>query len=717
MRLKNIKAIPHPFGNKIEIIWDNPDPVQYPGVCIRRKEGTYPVSPDDGCPVTEGENLNSVVDENLKGETVYYYMLFPYKGDPPEYQIDRHNRISSIATSPYGMAERMYNFLPGIYHKYDAEKQLRYFLDIPGSILDQLYSFTRSLRDACNIDKIDGALLPLLAQWIGWKTDFNLEIQNQRNEVKYATSLYKTIGIIPTVEATVKRITNWECRTKEFVHNIFLSNRPEQLNLWEKQRNSSGNWSEPTKPLSVNFAYKGRPSAVWDDNDTLWLFYHTNKRHYKKDKAQWKGKAKWKEISNIWYKTYREDREEKWSPSKPLTFGNVIYKNPSTAFYDGTLWVFWSSYEDRKWKIKCSNYSGDEWVARELSLPGGNAIERKNPHAITDDAGLIWLFWMEKTGNKWQLKYSRYDGSWGTAFSFPLDSGFDPKVERDLFVCFHPNQTIWVFWSRKESAAEPNQTRWTIAYRIKVNMSPDETGWSEVKNFSTLPPEYHDCEPTCFVNKDGNIELFWSSNRAGSWSIWHRLLEVSTETWGTEKVITTNPFSERNSLPIVVGNTLLLIYRSNESTIYTSEAYKATETIDFRAAGCTTVDVKNLDKISLRGEFEDFQTYTYDAGINGERTNDDWYARDTIGLYLTTDTMDEEKIKLVVSRVSKVLKEFMPVTDRAVFITKPDMHTDYVYTYEKPFSEETYFISENFKDVLTSEGSETVLGPGEELPE
>ena len=34
------------------------------------------------------------------------------------------------------------------------------------------------------------------------------------------------------VEATVKRIIGWESRTKEFAHNVFLSNRPERLNAF-----------------------------------------------------------------------------------------------------------------------------------------------------------------------------------------------------------------------------------------------------------------------------------------------------------------------------------------------------------------------------------------------------------------------------------------------------------------------------------------------------
>jgi hypothetical protein len=217
LRLEDITATPNALGNRIDLKWYNPEPGKFPGVLIVRKESTYPTSPEDGFIVAEGEDLNSAVDKNLKGETVYYYMLFPFKGDPPEYQIDLHNRAAAMATSPYNIAGQMYDLLPRIYHRYDtvlpksipdgmAEEdkqrgQLRRFLDLPGNKLDQLYSFAKAVLDFHNLEKVDGQLLPLLAQWIGWKTDHNLEIDSQRNEIRNAPALYKTIGIIPTVEA------------------------------------------------------------------------------------------------------------------------------------------------------------------------------------------------------------------------------------------------------------------------------------------------------------------------------------------------------------------------------------------------------------------------------------------------------------------------------------------------------------------------------------
>ena len=649
--------------------------------------------------------LTYVIDQSLQGEKVYYYTLFPHKGDPPEYQIDPHNRTSAMATAPYNMAGQMYELLPIIYHRYDTvppkmipdrlseedkqRGQLRRFLDLPGSQLDLLYSFAKAMLEFHNFNKVDGRLLPLLAQWIGWKTDYSLEIQAQRNEIKNAPAIYKTIGLIPTVEATVKRISGWESRTKEFVHNVFLSNRPERLNIWAHQRSSSGEWSEPSEPLSLDFAYEGRPTAVRDGEGTIWLFYHTLR------KGQW----------DIWYKTYREDREERWTPSLPLINGATINKYPSSVFHDGSLWVFWTAYDEieRSWSIECQVRDGGGWSECE-SLPFGNdGVERRHAFAVVDDAGKLWLFWLERAGIRWQLKYNQYsDGVWGSTITFPLDGGQDPRVDVDFFVLFHPTEgpdgRLWVFWARQEPTGEPDQMRWILVYRIKANFNLDATGWGNIQSFSTLPPEYHDREPSAFVNAEGNIELFWSSNRDGSWSIWQRTHDMEADTWRTEVQVTANPYSQRDPLPLNVSDGLLILYRSNESLTYDSQVYRATKTVDFRYSGSTTVNSRNAAKIALRGKFEDFQTYTYDAGINEERTDNDRYARDTIGLYLDQKTMDTEEIVSGVSRIRKVLTEFMPITDRPVFIIEPNLHIDYVYTYEQPRAKGSKHIAEYYKD-------------------
>lgn len=799
MRLKNITATPHPFGNRIDLEWINPDPLQYPGVRIVRREGTHPTSPEDGVVVLEeenppytvdenGERVYEAVDKNLKGETVYYYFLFPYKGNPPEYRIVRRNRIAAMSTSRYDIAGQMYSLLPAVYHRYDTalaepgevseedrqKGQLRRFLDLPGSQLDRLYSSARSILDLYNLDKVDGSLLPLLAEWIGWKTDFSLEIGAQRNEIRNAPAIYKTIGIIPTVEATVKRISGWESRTKEFVHNVFSSNSPERLNIWTRRRNSAGEWLEPSELISLDFAYEGRPAAVRDGDGTLWLFYHTLRN------------GRW----NIWYKTlstfsidsgFRNDldkgavsagmqqafidegfplspdasaekeddlwiitdldngeiysvREEggdlnvyRWAPSRPLTRNAQIDKHPAAVMQGGTLWVFWDSYSETTgtWHINYQTRAGGVWsavIGDELFADTTN--ERKNPWAVVDNTGGLWLFWLERVGTRWQLKYNRHNGAdWqlDPAAAFPLDGGADPRVESDIFVLFHPAdaaQRLWVFWAGKDSTVEPDRTRWQIAYRVKQGINPNSSDWSVIRALpkDAADPDYHDREPAAIVNADGDIEVFQSSNRGGSWSIWRNTLDAAAHTWSAGEQVTDSPYSQRDPVSLPADGGTLLVYRSNESLPYKSGVYGATETVDFRYAGSTTARTRDSGKIALRGKFEDFQTYTYDAvGKNGKRTDEDWYARDTIALYIKPDTVDAEKIERGISRIDKVLREFMPITDRAVFIAQSDAHTDLIYTYGLPGAAEPSFITESYQDTFTSVIEEAVLGIDEDF--
>lgn len=673
MRLEKITATSNPAGNRIDLKWLNPDPVQFPGVRVVRREGTHPVTPQDGILVVEGELLNFAVDEkDLKGETVYYYTLFPYQGSPPEYQIDLHNRVSAMASSPYNFAAQMHELLPAIYQRYDTvfpreipagmreedkrRGQLRRFLDLPGTQLDQLYSFARAMLNLYHLDRADGRLLPLLAQWIGWKTDNRLEIEAQRNEIRNALAIYETIGLIPTVEATVKRISGWESKTKEFVHNVFLTNRPERLNIWVRQRDIGGVWSVPTQPLSLNFAYEGRPAVARDGDETVWLFYHTQRNR------QW----------NIWYKTSPDGQE--WAPSQPLTDRGGIDKHPAAALQGAALWVFWDTYNEteQRWRIDYRKKTGATWSPVETFVDA--TTERRLPAAVADNAGGLWLFWLEKTGTQWQLKYNRHNGTdWqlNPAATFPLDGGEDPGVEGDVFVFFHPtsaNQPLWVFWTRQESPGA-EQTHYTVTYRVKQGIDPNLSDWSIIR---TLPKagtgDYHDREPALLLDSTGNTELFWSSNQTGNWSIWRNTLDITAHAFGTTpEQITDDPYSQRTPIAIPNGEDTLLVYRSNETLTYTSQVYSATQTFDYRYAGSTTADTRNAAKIALYGKFEDFQGYTYDAGLNGKRTNEDWYARDTVGFYLIPDTADPEKIAAITSRINQVVGEFMPLTDRAVF--------------------------------------------------
>lgn len=843
MRLKDLIALPHYSGNRIDLKWVNPLPDEYPGIRVMRREGTYPVSPTDGILVDEGsaflfslelafineldmqtlspdlqqkfldneiilsnsakllvevagnkwkiidreqiylvrknfgtlgifgKGLISTVDRNLKGETVYYYTLFPFKGDPREYIIDFHNRTSAMATASYNFAGQMMDLLPAIYHRYDVvlprplfpdempeedkkRGQLRRFLDIPGSQLDQLFSCAKAMFNLYDIDHVDGDLLTLLGQWIGWDTDFTLEISGRRNELRNAPAWYKTAGLIPNAEATIKRVSGWESRTKEFVHNVFISNRPERLNLWERQRNESGLWSEPTMPLSLNFAYEGRPAIVNNEDGTVSLFYHTLKNGYWniwyknmhlfkidleyendldsgavsvglqqvffKNGFSLTQNARVKKNGNEWVVNDNENIETytvrqgsseldvyRWAPSQPLTNRPQVDKHPATALQGDKLWVFWDVYNEKEGKshIHYRTRTDNMWsVIKPDELFANTGNERKSPAVLVDNANVLWLFWLEKEGAAWGLNYNRYDGTtWGSAVSFPMDNGNDPDVRSAPFVFFHPDDTkppVWIFWAYRVQTAIPDQVHWQIAYRIKQSIDfSNSADWSEIKILPKVNQNSDDLEPAVLLNTLGEVELFWSSNQAGSWSIWNsKLIDLITNDWENAVPVTGNPYSQRDPLPFFIEKKVSLIYRANESVIYSNEVYKATETVDFRFSGSTTADTLNTAKIALRRAFGDFQTYTYDT----EKSNDDWYARDTVGAYLIPGADDDESVVRKRNIIAGVLRKFLPVQVRSVFILQ-QVDNELIYTYNIPDADPQQFIGEQMVDTILTE--------------
>ena len=768
MRLINISAIPHPSGNRIDLIWIHPDPTAYPNVRVIRGIGTHPVSfqPDtiaDGYDVANvhiaspedvilvGEKtsflfriemrfrneldqgalsaalrqmflsekillsdtaavsveetrnkwqiadkaqkfliireekglavyggLSRVKDENLHSETVYYYTLFPYKEDATHHIFDRHNRIAAMSTASYNMAGQMYELLPKIYHRYDTvlpksnrisesdqkKGMLRRFLDLPGSQLDLIYSFAKASLDLYNLEKVDGRLLPLLGQWIGWETDYNLEISKQRNDIRNAPAIYDTLGIIPTAEAFIKRISGWESRTKEYVHNIFITNRPERLNLWLCERNGSGTWKDHDEVFSLDFAYGGRPSAVKDGAGVIWLFYHTYKN------------KRW----NVWFKTKSKGHD--WTASKPFIRRRRHDRDPTAAIQTSTLWVFWETYnaDHQIWQINYRKKKNGEWS--DIKVFPNTAKERRSPWAVTDDQEGFWLFWFENDQDTWRLKYNRHDGNrWQLDIptDFPENEGKYPEIGSEPFILFHRtaiDQKIWIFWNQKIFNSKLNKEHWAIAYRVKKSIDPSQSDWGPV---ITLPgsaaedKDYHDRGIAPTLDNDGNIEAFWSSNRAGSWAIWHNKLNLTTGKWTMATQVVNSPFTCCDPLVLTDNDRVFLIYRSNRSMAHTTTAYGATKTLDHRYSGSTTVDTRNVDKVDLIDTFEDFLSYTLYTGQQTERQRRDLYFYNKVGFFITPKA--GETVAEVLHKKTNLLNSlslFVPVNIRGNVIVEPE---------------------------------------------
>ena len=116
------------------------------------------------------------------------------------------------------------------------------------------------------------------------------------------------------------------------------------------------------------------------------------------------------------------------------------------------------------------------------------------------------------------------------------------------------------------------------------------------------------------------------------------------------------------------GSEAVLVYRSNHSLSY-SGGIAPGASLDTRYGGTTTVDTTAKAKLALRGEYEDFQTYTYDSR-RAHRPGFTASARDTVGLDLgaAPDDADPQLLAADEARLSAVLPEYLPITTHAVIL-------------------------------------------------
>jgi len=357
MQVSNLIAEPNASGGRIDLSWtvDN----GFTGIKILRRAGLFPTVQDietalqNKAParvrVFDSVETDHFSDSGLKSETVYYYAVVGFTGPKNYFPAF----VSAMATGNYQAGDYLYCSLPGLYRSFDTVRppnvpalapsdqskgQLLRFIEMFGLQFDLLRSFAAGTRDLHDRRRIDGSLLPLLAGWIGWPTDFTLDFAKQRNEIQYAPHYHRTVGIAANIRATINRLVTWDALIKEFVHNVFVTNAPEQLVIYEIEK-SGGPFSQQSL-VTLDVAYEGRPSAVRSADGRDWIFYHARQSEALRprpasgsvDRDQW----------HLWFKAFDEGE---WLTARPLSFDGDLNKYPAVIQrHDGKWWMAWSYY-------------------------------------------------------------------------------------------------------------------------------------------------------------------------------------------------------------------------------------------------------------------------------------------------------------------------------------------------------------------------------------
>jgi hypothetical protein len=286
-------------------------------------------------------------------------------------------------------------------------------------------------------------------------------------------------------------------------------------------------------------------------------------------------------------------------------------------------------------------------------------------------------------------------------------------VEADPFLLCDPAaERLWVFWARRTAGPTPGQTRWEVAYRVKEGLDPAADDWGAVRTLPRPDPGADDREPAARLGGDGGVELFWSSTRERGWSVWGATLDAAGLP-GPAEAATGTLYSERAPLPVARedGGTLL-VHRSNRRVAYKSAEYSGSPTVDDRYAGSTTVDTRHVGKTALRGSFDDFGTYSWDTGREGRRDDGNWYAHDTVGVYLAPGGDDDAELGRGRRIIAQVLREVLPMQVRAVLVLEPGPFEERVYTYDFPRDDPQRRIGETAFDPLIPERYPATAGDG-----
>ena len=623
----------------------------------------------------------------------YYYTLFVGDGQPAIPVA----RASGMATISHDFAGQLYRLLPEVHRSYDEPSpsdrgrgQLRKFLEVFGAALDYFRCRAEGLRGLHDVLHTQAGFLPHLARWIGWDLDLAQDEISQRMEILFAPELYRKVGTLPNLEALVNRVTGWNCRIKEYVHNVCLSNAPETLHLWDiwgTSRNSAGNAWLKSVQYSKAENYDGRPAGACDAAGDLWLFWHSSRSD---------GCGIWCQNPDVSgtvphrIELYQQDDT-----------GSLLQNAgaPSVIAVDKELWLFCEAGQPGKREIwwtpvlpgSIDNETPDKacsYPARNLSL---HPADDSNPAAVAL-GNQVWVFWQSNRRGPTDI-WARVhkDGQWGPPGRITTAGirHWAPAAGVDN------NNTLWLFY------CEDYYSEQELCSRLRY-LTYDGSKWIEKDDAGTDGP--HDESPAAVV-QGNKIWLFWHvEDEQGRWHIWSKTFNGNK--WGRKVQVTDHPAADKEPAALVDSKGRLRVFwRSQRRGYFRVQGQSPVNGYPLQSCTVDTRNAEMLAHVRLQKEaFENRVHYTYDTRVHDTNqvviNNDAWCARDTVGVYLTPDTLDAELIVRGQELVNGLIQRFLPAQTRIVFVIEPPVVFEKVYTYDFPDDEEQTCVEEEYVDIL-----------------
>lgn len=186
-----------------------------------------------------------------------------------------------------------------------------------------------------------------------------------------------------------------------------------------------------------------------------------------------------------------------------------------------------------------------------------DAAPDNSPFALEDSNSGIWVFWSRKDielGNtySYEMRYNRFNrvsGTWDGESPLPIAQ--NPTKEPSINIIEDNDRNIWVFWSSELDRNAPGKSE--IWYkRYLQNSGGGDWEYEQPLPSAGVEEGCSDVDPCAIVDRNGDIWVFWSSERYGHIDIWcncYRNGNWNGEINLTEFPLDSLPYSFPDSLP------------------------------------------------------------------------------------------------------------------------------------------------------------------------
>lgn len=671
---------------------------------VQAREQTLRVVLEEQLDVNSGDwqRQMRVEDQGLEQGVVYYYGLWAPASGVFAFASERDWRASAMATGRFDAGDRLYGLLPSVHPYFDeptpedrGKGQLRRFLGVFGAALDQTRALAEGLQQRHDVREVHADALPSLARGIGWEPDRTADELILRNDIGQAPEIFRTVGTVPNLRAVINRVTGWDCKIKEFAHNVFLSNATERIRLWEiwARHFDASVWSAADYQTRTD-GFDGHPQCIAHAGST-WLIFHSDRAKHR----------------DVWIKP---PDPPAIGPDKILAepYRALLFTDTDTerrlqppvneypvALSDGArLWLFWDSDRDGDWNIwghwdEGDRPFGDAPVGSLSRLTTGSADDRY-PSVVREASGRIWLFWQSNRRGPSDIWAQTYEA--GTGWS---EAGRVSKAhfrhERPAAV-IDADGRIWLFYSddlgdrRNLFVQIYDGLRWAEPVAVTAGWQRDEAPSAALWNgqiwlfwHSQCPTLFDPAQPSR-VLRGGHWQIL---GQAWAWNAINAAPEALDEAFS----ITQDATADKEPSVFVEAGQLRVSWRSQRRGA------------DFRSR---TIDTQDAAMLARMGSFEDRAHYSYDT----QRTDKDWYARDTVGIFLTPESEHSDVIDRNRRLIEGPLRQFLPIHVRALLFILPAVHREYVYTYDFPEVEPQRKIGEYVKRQTTVQSVQIYTG-------